>query len=151
MLETLGWLLVVTGIAALVLPGPGLLMMFAGLAIHAQHYAWAQRWLEPVRRRALEGAAESVKTWPRILLAILLALGVIGCGVIWIWSPPPPSWWPVRAAWWLPGGAAVAVTQIASGLVALALIAYSCARFRADVSGCGHPSAGESCLEGCAA
>ena len=31
-LEVVGWTLVVAGIAALVLPGPGLLMVFGGLA-----------------------------------------------------------------------------------------------------------------------
>ena len=31
-LEVVGWILVVAGIAALILPGPGLLMLFAGLA-----------------------------------------------------------------------------------------------------------------------
>ena len=38
----LGWLLVVAGVLALVLPGPGLLMVFSGLAILSQHYAWAE-------------------------------------------------------------------------------------------------------------
>ena len=32
-LEIIGWLLVVVGIAALVLPGPGLLAIVAGLAL----------------------------------------------------------------------------------------------------------------------
>ena len=35
LLEILGWVLLLAGIAALVLPGPGLLLMFAGLAILA--------------------------------------------------------------------------------------------------------------------
>lgn len=114
--ETAAWLLVVTGTAALVLPGPGLLMMFAGLSMLARHYAWAERWLDPVRRRALQGVAHSVATWPRIALAAALAFGLIGCGVLWTWSPPAAPWWPVSQVWWLPGGVAVAVTQVTSGV-----------------------------------
>ena len=34
--EGLGWILVVVGIAALVLPGPGLLALFAGVALLAR-------------------------------------------------------------------------------------------------------------------
>jgi uncharacterized protein (TIGR02611 family) len=56
-LEIIGWILVVAGVAALVLPGPGLLMIFAGLVILSQEYEWAERRLEPVKVRALRGAA----------------------------------------------------------------------------------------------
>ena len=41
LLEGLGWILVVVGIAALVLPGPGLLAIFAGMALLATQYEWA--------------------------------------------------------------------------------------------------------------
>ena len=52
-LEVVGWVLVVAGIAALVLPGPGLLMLFAGLVILSQEYEWAERRLEPIKSGAL--------------------------------------------------------------------------------------------------
>jgi hypothetical protein len=130
LLESLGWLLVVAGIAALVLPGPGLLMLFAGLLILSQEYEWAERRLEPVKRKALRGAAEGVETWVRIALSTVLGAGLIACGVLWIVAPPAPSWWPLSERWWLPGGAATGVTQLASGLIALGLIVYSYRRFR---------------------
>ena len=38
--EAIGWLLVVAGIAALVLPGPGLLMVFGGLLLLAGVGLW---------------------------------------------------------------------------------------------------------------
>lgn len=132
LVEMTGWGLVITGIAALVLPGPGMLMMFAGLTLLARYHAWAQRWLDPLERRAVQGAAQAVETWPRIAFSTILALGVIACGWLWTWDPPAPSWWPVDEAWWLPGGVAVAVTQFASGVLALGLIAYSCRRFRGE-------------------
>ncbi|MEX0426074.1 PGPGW domain-containing protein [Nocardioides sp. DS6] len=128
-LETLGWLLVVAGIAALVLPGPGLLMIFAGLALLSQQYAWAERRVEPVRLRALRGAAESVETWPRIVLSVVCALVIGGFGVLWSVQPPAPEWWPVEKAYWLLGGRWTGVTLILSALIALALIVYSYRRF----------------------
>lgn len=129
LLEIVGWALLVAGIAALVLPGPGLLLMFAGLAVLSQQYTWAERWVEPVRLRALRGAAEGVETWPRIVASTIFSLGLIACGVLWIVKPDVPSWWPLSEGWWLPGGVWTGVTQIVSGILALVLIVYSYQRF----------------------
>lgn len=129
LLEVLGWVLLVAGIAALILPGPGLLLMFAGLAVLSQQYEWAERWVEPVRLRALKGAAQSVETWPRIIASTLFSFVLIGCGVLWIVGPDAPSWWWFDEGWWLPGGLWTGITQIISGLLALALIGYSYRRF----------------------
>lgn len=128
-LEVIGWLLVVAGIAALVLPGPGLLMIFGGMAILSQQYEWAERRLAPIKYRALKGAAESVETWPRILMSSTLAVGLVACGVVWIVRPDMPDWWWFSETWWLPGGMVTGITQIASGVVAMALIVYSFRRF----------------------
>ena len=73
------------------LPGPGLLMLFGGLAVLSQQYDWAERRVAPIERRAKKGAAESVETWPRIVLSSLFALGLVACGVLWIWGPPAPD------------------------------------------------------------
>lgn len=129
LLEVVGWTLVLGGIAALVLPGPGLLMLFGGMAVLSQQYEWAERRLDPIKYRALKGAAEGVATWPRIVLSVLGAMILIACGILWIWSPPAPDWWPLSDGWWLPGGVATATTQIGSGLVAIGLIVYSYRRF----------------------
>ena len=128
-LEILGWVLVVAGVAALVLPGPGLLMLFAGVAILSQQYDWAERRLAPLKFRALKGAAESVEAWWRIVVT-LAGISVLGaCGVLWILSPPVPGWWPVPDSWWLPGGVVTGITQVVSAIVAVALLIYSYRRF----------------------
>ncbi|WP_205472768.1 PGPGW domain-containing protein [Nocardioides sp. SYSU D00038] len=128
-LEVVGWLLVVVGIAALVLPGPGLLALGAGLLVLSQQYEWAERRVDPILLRALRGAAESVETWPRIAASALGALVLVACGVLWIVKPAEPGWWPLSETWWLPGGVWTGVTQIFSGLFALGLIVYSYRRF----------------------
>ena len=46
--EVLGWILVVVGLALLILPGPGMLALVAGVALLAPHYAWARRILDPL-------------------------------------------------------------------------------------------------------
>lgn len=134
-LEALGWLLVVGGIAALVLPGPGLLAIVAGLALLSQQYEWAQRRLEPVRRQALRTAADSVSSWSRILTSALGVAALLGLGVLWCVKPDVPGWWPLSGRWWLPGGWGTGVSLIASGLIALALIGYSYASFRDSLPG----------------
>ena len=71
-LEILGWLLIVAGIAGLILPGPGLLGIFAGMAILSQQYEWAEKRVDPVKKKALGGASDAVQTWPRIAFATLV-------------------------------------------------------------------------------
>jgi hypothetical protein len=129
-LEVAGWLLVLAGLAAILLPGPGLLLLFGGLAILSQEYAWAARRVEPVKRKALQTAADSVQTWPRIVLSGLFALGLVGVGVMWGLRPPAPGWWPVDERWWLVGGWGTGATLIFSGVVALGMLAYSFVKFR---------------------
>lgn len=49
-----GVVLVGVGLALLVLPGPGLLLVIAGLAVLATEYVWAQRALNYARRKGTE-------------------------------------------------------------------------------------------------
>lgn len=129
-LETLGWILVVAGIAALVLPGPGLLGLFAGLYLLSQQYDWAARRVEPVKRAALKAAADGVATYPRIALSAFGCLVLLAVGVTWWVRPPAPSWWPVDDKWWLFGGWGTGLTIILSSVFAFSLLVYSYRNFR---------------------
>lgn len=129
-LEILGWLLLAAGVAAIILPGPGLLLLALGLWVLAKNYAWADRLLDPVKRAAYKGASESVTSWPRIIFSTLLALGLIALGVIWGIRPAVPSWWPLAEKWWLFGGWGTGVFLIASGILALGLLVWSMKNFR---------------------
>lgn len=129
-LETTGWILLLGGIAGLVLPGPGLLAMAAGLTLLSQQYEWARKRLEPVKKRALEAAADGVETWPKILMSLLGAAVLLGLGALWIVDPQAPDWWPLDDKWWLAGGWSVGVSIALSGAIALALIVYSYRNFR---------------------
>ena len=135
LLEVLGWLLVLAGLAALVLPGPGLLLLFLGLALLSRQYEWARRRVEPVRLRALRSAAEGVATWPRLLMSVALALGLAAVGALWIVDPPAPGWWPLPESLWLLGSWETGGTLELSAVVALALLWFSFRRFH------GHPEA----------
>lgn len=128
-LEVLGWTLVVLGIAAMILPGPGLLGLFAGLYVLSQQYEWAERRVEPVKIAAFRAAAQGVQTWPRILLSVLGALVMIGIGVVWGIRPDAPGFWPIDERWWLFGGWGTGITLIVSAFVVLALIIFSYRRF----------------------
>jgi hypothetical protein len=130
LLQGAGWLLVVVGLAAMVLPGPGLLALFAGMAMLATQYEWADRRLAPVKRAALRGAADSVRTWVRILLSVVGVLLLIGIGIYWGLSAAAPSWWPVADRWWLAGGWGTGATLIGSGVIAAAMLVYSYVNFR---------------------
>ncbi len=50
--SVIGATILLIGVALLVLPGPGFIVIPVGLAILATEYAWARRWLKKVRQMA---------------------------------------------------------------------------------------------------
>ena len=50
----IGSTVVAIGVLMLVLPGPGLIVLPAGLAILALEFEWARRWLTRVRAKSAE-------------------------------------------------------------------------------------------------
>lgn len=132
LLEVTGWSLTLLGIVAIPLPGPGFLILAAGLFVLSQQYEWAERRVDPILDKALIGAAVGVEAWWKVALSVVAALGLGACGVLWIQSPPAPEWWPLRESWWLLGGSATGITQIASAVVALGLIVWSYRRYHGE-------------------
>lgn len=135
----MGWVLIAVGLAALILPGPGLLALFAGLALLASQYRWAARMVRPVKTAAFTAATEGVRTPLRIAASAIAAAALIAAGIVWIGHPAAPTWWPLSAAWWLPGGWATGAALLASGLLGASLLAYSYRTFRGSADACNPP------------
>ena len=60
-------------------PGPGLLIIFAGLAILSTEFAWAERWRERVKARAEQAARRTGTSLAAVVavgLFVALAVGV---------------------------------------------------------------------------
>ena len=83
-----GFLVVLAGLAMLVLPGPGLLVIAIGLAILALEFVWAERLLERTVDK-MEEAADTVKRSSRqqralgVALLALAAGGLVAAAVLW--------------------------------------------------------------------
>jgi hypothetical protein len=120
-LGTLGGVLLLVGVALLVLPGPGMLLVLAGLVLLSRAIPAVARFEEPVRAKAMEGVEASVATGWRIAGSLLAGLGLIGAGVVW--GVRPVSWLPF--AGWSTGS-----SLILSGLILLGLLAWSYRRVR---------------------
>ena len=126
----LGFLVVAVGVVLMPLPGPGVLIVLAGVVILATQFEWAERRVDQVKDAALRGAADSVKSWPRIVLSVIGVIWLIGFGILWGLHPAAPSWWPIDDKWWLYGGWGPGTTLILSGVAAAAVLVYSYRNFR---------------------
>jgi uncharacterized protein (TIGR02611 family) len=86
-----GFVVVLAGLAMLVLPGPGLLVIAVGLGILALEFAWAERLLERTVDR-MEEAADTVKRASRaqqlLLAAAAAAAAVALVVVVLVWDVP---------------------------------------------------------------
>ncbi|GAA2001124.1 PGPGW domain-containing protein [Catenulispora subtropica] len=116
---TAGAVLVLIGLALLVLPGPGLLVVLAGLVTLAAVFPRLDRHVQAVRRQALKAAEDSVSSGWRLAGSVVLGVLMIGVGVALALVPGLPF------SGWQAG-----VSIIVSGLVVLGLLAYSHRRVR---------------------
>jgi uncharacterized protein (TIGR02611 family) len=71
----LGFTIVLVGLAMLVLPGPGLLVMAVGFAMLALEFAWAERVLESTLER-MDKTTKTVKRATRLQKALSAATGI---------------------------------------------------------------------------
>jgi hypothetical protein len=115
-----GGVVLLVGIALLVLPGPGLLLVLAGLIILANEFPAVEKFVDPVQDRAMKAAEESVSSPLRIAGSVLAGLLLVGAGVVWGLFPALPL-----------GGWPTGSSLILSGVVLLALLVYSYRRVQA--------------------
>lgn len=87
---TVGTVLLLGGVVLLVLPGPGLLLVLAGLIVLAREFPAVNRFIGPVRARAMQAAEESVSSPLRITGSVLAALVLIATGLVWGTVPGLP-------------------------------------------------------------
>ena len=111
-----GGVVLLIGVALLVLPGPGLLLVLAGLVILASEFPALEKHVDPVRDRAMKAAEDSVSSPLRIAGSVLAGLGLIAAGVVW----------GIRLFPWLPfPGWSTGSSLILSGIVLFALLGWS--------------------------
>lgn len=119
-----GWVLLVAGIVLILIPGPGLLLLLAGLVVLANEYPSVQRFVEPVRRRAHQAAEENVSAWWRIVVTVLGGVWLVALGVFWWMDPRIPRIWIFGPE--LPlGGWPTGSGLILSGFIVWGLLVYS--------------------------
>lgn len=114
-----GGAIVAVGVLLLALPGPGLLVIVAGLAVLATEYAWARRALRAARARAEQASrAATGNPWST---AATLAFGVLllGGGCYALVQPHPPY-----------AGRGVGGGVVVAGLCVLGLTLYELLRDR---------------------
>lgn len=115
-IAVLGAVVLLVGLALLVLPGPGLLLVFAGLLILASEFPTLERYVDPARDRAMKAAEDSVSSPLRIAGSVLCGLGLFAAGIIW----------GLRVFSWLPfPGWSVGSSLILSGIILFALLGWS--------------------------
>jgi len=81
-IAVLGGLLTLAGIGLLVLPGPGFVLVAAGLAVLATRFSWAKRPLDYAKDKAEQGIEEVGKSPLRAVGAALAAAVLIVLGVL---------------------------------------------------------------------
>lgn len=109
-----GGLLVVVGAVLLVLPGPGLLLVLAGLVVLSHQFPTIGRYVEPVRTRAMRGAEQSVASPVRVACSAAVGLALVAAGVVW------------GLVRWVPlSGWSTGSSLILSGVIVFALLVWS--------------------------
>ncbi|MBO0876735.1 MAG: TIGR02611 family protein [Pseudonocardia sp.] len=82
----LGGLVIAIGIVLIPYPGPGWLVVFAGLAVLATEFAWARRVLRYARARYDAWARWLRRQHWSVRLLVLVGTGAIVLAVLWLLS-----------------------------------------------------------------
>lgn len=107
-----GGVLALTGVALLVLPGPGFVLVATGLAVLATKFAWAERPLAYAKHQARRGVAEVRRSRLRAAGSVLFALGLVAVGLAQIFGADLPFMNLASAALMIGSGAVLVGTVV---------------------------------------
>ena len=110
----LGGLLTLAGIALLVLPGPGFVLIAAGLAVLATRFEWARKPLDQAKEKAAQGVDQVRRKPLQAVFALVCALALVAVGVVVLAGVDLPFL-----------NAFTAVVLILSGLFLLGTVVYA--------------------------
>lgn len=113
-IAVVGGLLTLAGIALLVLPGPGFVVIAAGLAVLATQFDWAKKPLDKAKEKAADGVEQVRRNWWQAAFAALCGLVLVGIGVADLVGIDVPF-----------TNAFTAVVLILSGLFLLGTVVYA--------------------------
>jgi len=113
--------LLALGMAMIVLPGPGILVIVAGLAILGTEYVWARRLLVRAKKEATRAQEAAVQSPARIAGTVVFGLVLFGLGLAMVVERDLdlPFWGPVT-------GGILAITALI--LLATTYLSYRGAR-----------------------
>ena len=74
--------LILAGLALMVLPGPGILLVVAGLGVLATEYVWAKRFLGRAKDHAERAQRKAVASPIRIGVTVVFAVAMCVLGVL---------------------------------------------------------------------
>lgn len=97
-----GFVILIGGVAAIPLPGPGWLIVIGGLFVLATEFTWAERLLEFTKRHVQSWTdwASRQPGWVRALLALATAAFVYGILVLTLHLTGVPGWIPDWVPLW---------------------------------------------------
>lgn len=119
----IGCVLLLVGVALLVLPGPGFVLIAGALALLATQFEWAKRPLDYAKDKASVGIEEVATSKFRASLAVVCALGMVATGVVELAGVRLPHL-----------NALTAVMLILSGLFLVGTLVYAVVRARSNAA-----------------
>lgn len=118
LVAVIGSAVTLVGVALLALPGPGFLLVAAGLAILATQFAWARKPLRYAQHKAAQGVDEIAKSRWRTVFAVLCGLVPLAVGVLHLAGVELPLVGPFMNTF-------VAVSLLVSGVFLVGLVVYA--------------------------
>lgn len=97
-----GFVILIGGVAAIPLPGPGWLVVIGGLFVLATEFTWAERLLEFTKKRVKSWTDWVTRqpVWVRVLIGLATAAFLYGVLVITLHLTGVPDWIPDWVPLW---------------------------------------------------